>query len=949
MKKNDTKTKQYKKVSGSSSTKSTTKNPAAKRKTAKTNSTSQKSNIPLIICGILLVALLILTFINFGTVITLITAVGIAIIIGIAKLLERAKNKKRQKKVINITLIVLLILGILGLILLSAFLIYITIKAPKFDPKLLDSPEVSIFYDKDGNEFAKLGTEMREKITYDELPEVLIDAIIATEDSRFFQHNGFDAPRFLKASVGQIGGNSDAGGASTLSMQVIKNSFTSTESTGVAGVVRKFTDIYLAVFKLEKNYTKEQIIEFYVNNHFLGGNIYGVQEASLAYFGKNVQDLNLSEAAILAGMFKSPNYYRPNANPKNASERRDTVLYLMQKHGYISKEEKTMAASIPVESLTAESTNASTNEYQAYIDTVASEMEDKYKVNPYVTPVLVYTNMDRGKQEGVNKVMNGESYQWINEKVQAGVSVLDTGSGKILAIGNGRNREGANNFNYATDIKRQPGSTAKPLFDYGPGIEYNNWSTYTPFDDAPYTYSNGRSISNWDNGYFGTLTLRRALSTSRNIPALKAFQQVDNKKVIEFVTNLGIKPEVENGQIHEAHSIGAFTGVSPLEMSAAYAAFSNGGYYNEPYAVSKFEYRETGKTVEHKGKTVQAMSDATAFMISSVLQDVALTGGTPTNVAAKTGTTNYDSNTMKQYGLPNDAVRDSWVIGYTTKTVIGLWYGYDFIDSEYCLRNVPATIQKDKIFLALANNVFEKNKEEFKMPDSVVKLGIVAGSNPPRIAGAGSGSVVYEYFKKGHEPSDADVAQKLATPTNLKASFANGKTSLTWTGVGKLSNDESYGTFGYNVYFNDTLIAFTESTSFSYTTSSPYGTYKVVATYKSYDGAQSDAATYTLKEEVAEDNIETTAISQSAKTTSDSVPTTLSSLVTVKNNGTDVTSQCSNVTISSVSYTDSGGTTTNPTANASAFSNGPGTYSIVYSFVFNGKTYKTNAITFTVT
>ena len=332
-------------------------------------------------------------------------------------------------------------------------------------------------------------------------------------------------------------------------MQVIKNSFTSTEASGIKGLIRKFTDIYLAVFKLEKNYSKEEIIEFYVNNHFLGGNIYGVQEASREYFGKDVTDLNLTEAATLAGMFKSPNLYRPNVNPKNATARRNTVLHLMKLHGYITEKEYKQAKAIPIETLTTEESVATTSDYQAYIDTVIDEVKQKYKVNAYTTPLLIYTNMDRSKQDGVNKVMNGETYSWINDKVQSGVSVLDSSTGKILAIGGGRSKSGANTFNYATQIKRQPGSSAKPLFDYGPGIEYNNWSTYgwqdgddnyKMFDDAPYSYSNGRSISNWDNGYYGTISLRKALATSRNIPALKAFQKVDNSKIIDFVTGLGI-------------------------------------------------------------------------------------------------------------------------------------------------------------------------------------------------------------------------------------------------------------------------------------------------------------------------------------------------------------------------------------------------------------------------
>ena len=810
-----------------------------------------------IACIVACIAILLLCYTTLGIEFTLITAVGIAIIIGVAELLKKVKNQKKKKRIINILLILFLTLGILALIAFSAFCIYVKSQAdPLFKKSKLNTPEVTRLYDSSNEQFAKLGSENREKVTYDELPDILVDAIVATEDSRFFQHNGFDAPRFFKATLGQLIGNSDAGGASTLSMQVVKNSFTDAKAdSGLSGIIRKFEDIYLSIFKLEKEYTKEEIIEYYVNNHFLGGNIYGVEEASKAYFGKSVTELNLSEAAILAGMFKSPNYYRPTVNPDKAEDRRATVLYLMKRHGYITEEEEKLANSIPVDSLTVDGNGEAVSEYQGYIDTVVDEVKEKYGVNPYTTPLLIYTNLDRSKQDAVNSVLNGENYNWINDKVQTGVSVLDSETGKILAIGNGRNigsrtSQTLDQYNYATEIKRQPGSTAKPLFDYGPGIEYNDWSTYTLFTDEPYTYSNGRSIKNWDGGYFGTITLRRALSTSRNIPALKAFQQVDNKKIIEFVTNLGMEPEIENGKIHEAHAIGAFTGTNPLQMSAAYAAFSNGGYYNEPYSVSKIVFRSTGETKEHKSEKKRVMSDATAFMISSVLQDVALTGGTPTNVACKTGTTNYDDNTMSKYKLPSDAIRDSWVIGYSTKTVIGMWYGYDFIDSEYCLRNVPATIQKDKLFNALVKaGAMESNREAFKQPSSVVKVGIAVGSNPPKLAGPG-GSAIYEYFKKGTEPQEVDEGSvTIAKPGNFKVSYSGNTVNLSWSAVnpGNLGKD-SYGAFGYNIYKDNTLIAWTEKTSYSFESSSPYGTYKVVASYKSYSGIQSEAATYTLKE-----------------------------------------------------------------------------------------------------
>ncbi len=849
-----------------------------------TNSTNKRRKLGInikIAIILAIIAILLICYIALGIKYTALVAMLMFIVFGIWFVFTRKGRKRR--KLISIILILFFTLGILCLVGFSVFVIYIKGQAdPKYEKGNLNTLEMSRIYDKDGNEIAKLGSEKREKVTYDELPEVLVDAIIATEDSRFFQHNGFDAPRFIKATLGQLTQGSEAGGASTLSMQVTKNSFTDPlgqASSGVKGIIRKFEDIYITVFMLEKDYSKEQIIEFYVNNHFLGGNIYGVEEASNAYFGKSVSDLNLSEAAILAGMFKSPNYYRPTTNPKNATARRKTVLYLMRKHGYITKEEEEAANAIPVESLTAEIANSNANPYQGFIDTVAEELEEKYGVSPYTTPLLVYTTLDRGRQDAVNKVLSGENYSWIDDRVQAGVAVLESQTGKILAIGNGRNVNSrsqgqARQYNYATQIKRQPGSSAKPLFDYGPGIEYNNWSTYEMFDDSPYTYSNGRSIRNWDGGYFGNITMRRALSTSRNIPALKAFQRVDNEKIKEFVLNLGITPEVcasgykydrannncvnkedKNDTqatiaLHEAHSIGAFTGVSPLEMAGAYSAFSNGGYYNEPYSVNKFVYRQTGVTVEHQGEKKQAMSDSTAFMISSMLQNVELVGGTPSNVACKTGTTNYDESTHNNLNLPYDAVRDSWVVGYSTQTTIGMWYGYDNLTIEsvaqgYVLHQTPAAIQKDRLFLALVySGAMEGNRAPFNAPGSVTQVAVSPNSNPPKLAIPGQ-PAVQEYFKKGTEPTEYDFSNyKLPAPSNLKITDDGTKVTLTWGAVspGSLATGD-HGAFGYNIYKDGVLVTWTDKTTYTYTpTNGVYGTYKVIGTYKSYNDIQTNAA-----------------------------------------------------------------------------------------------------------
>ena len=451
---------------------------------------------------------------------------------------------------------------------------YIIMSAPKFDKQKLYYKEASIIYDKDGQEITRVGSEMRDKVTYDELPQVFIDAIVATEDSRFFEHNGFDLPRFLKASFGQALGKSGAGGASTISMQVVKNNFTSVKQS----ITRKFTDIYLAIFKLEKEYTKEQILEFYVNNPHLGSNSLGVAEAARTYFGKEIGDLNLSEAALLAGMFQAPSAYNPFNYPEKAKARRHTVLYLMERHGYITHEEAQIADSIPIESLINDN-SAIQKPYQGYIDYVSKEVIEKTGYDPMDVPMKIYTNLDKKKQDYINSILDGTIWQWENDLVQTGIAVVDVNTGAILALGNGRNRTDAKTFNLATDISRQIGSTAKPLFDYGPAMEYHNYSTYTPILDDVHTYSDGKQVFNVDGGYKGLLTLRYALGMSRNIPALKTFQQNDNKKVIEFVKSLGIQPEIDGGKIHEAHSIGGFNGASPLQMASAYAAFANGGYY----------------------------------------------------------------------------------------------------------------------------------------------------------------------------------------------------------------------------------------------------------------------------------------------------------------------------------------------------------------------------------
>ena len=776
----------------------------------------------------------------------------------IGRMLDRPKTKGRKK--FKIFLIVFLTLCIAGLVAGGGFLFYIVKNAPDFKQELLKTKEATIIYDSEGKEYAKLGLQIRENIEYKDISEVFIDSLIATEDSRFFQHNGFDLMRFIKAAAGQAIGHGDSGGGSTLTMQLSKNTFTSTD----ASIKRKFTDIYISIFQIEKNYTKEQIIEFYANNHQLGGTIYGVQEASRHFFNKDAKDLTLAEASIIVGMYQAPTSYNPFNRPQAAEKRRNTVLYLMERHGYITSEERKIAASIPVESLLTDTSKA-TNEYQGYIDLVCNEVQTKYGVDPYSTPMLVYTNMVRSNQDGINKIMDGKtSYKWKDEDMQAGIAVVDSTSGKIKAIGAGRNRSGAKNFSYATfdaNSQRQIGSSAKPLFDYGPGIEYNKWSTYTLFDDSPYTYSNGKAMHNVDNAYEGIVTLRHALAASRNIPALKAFQQIDNKKIVDFVTSVGITPEISNGTIHEAHAIGAFTGSNPLSMAGAYQVFSNGGFYYEPYSVSKIIFRDDNKTIEYSSPKVRVLSDSTAYMITDVLKDVlksssgkkATAGLSKDHMAAKTGTTNVDSATTKKMKLPSSIVRDYWIMGYTYDTVVGIWLGYEKLNSKHYLDFYKDGGRRYQILNEVGKACFKHDGKDFVKPSSVISVGIEKGSNPPKLPSSATpaNQIVTELFKKGTEPTEVSTKYlSVGTPTNLSVVEGGGVATFSWSPVSDPGYIEN-GVFGYYVYFNNEKLYFTQNTNYTFSNmSSYYGTYGVSAGYKDTTDSMSPVATYEYKEKV---------------------------------------------------------------------------------------------------
>ena len=909
---------------------------------------------------------------------------------------DKETNPKTKKSLIRKILTILLGLAIIGIFAMMAFMIYIVISTGDFDPEALKNQDQTVVYDKDGKIFATLGDEKRESVSYDDLPQVLIDALIATEDSRFYEHNGVDMARFLKATALNLIGKDDAGGASTLTMQTVKNNLTkkdTLEANKIKKIIRKFQDVYLSVFFMEKKYSKSEILEMYVNDSCLGGRIYGVGEASKYYFGKSVSELSLPEAALLAGMYQAPNKYEPYKHPEAAQKRRSTVLNLMYRHGYITEEEKNMANSVSIESMLAN--NSTVGEYDGYLDTVIQEVKDKTGDDPSLVSMKIYTALDRSIQDGINDVLNGESYSgWVNDKIQAGIAVTNVNDGTIVAIGAGRNRK-AGDWNYATQSYRQPGSTAKPIFDYGPGFEYNDFSTYTLFNDEPWTYTNGPEIGNWDGGYQGLITLRQALSVSRNIPALKAFQQVDKKKIASFVSGLGIdiaySTKDENYQkysnggdnlLNEAYSIGGMSrGVTPLDMAEAYASFANGGYHIETHAVTKIEYRSTGKTVDFTYDKEKVMSDSTAYLMNNVLQyavEYAFNGGARvygSTVAAKTGTSNLSDAECIAKGIPVGSVADLWTVAYTPEYSVALWYGYEKTTKEYYLGSASAP--KDEVMRAVIKTI-PKTTKKWEMPSSVVAVTVEKETWPAKLPSeyTPDDMKVTEYFKKGTQPTEvSDRYAKLPIVTNLKNEKTSDGYKLTWnfkvpnvldetylskyfsnSVFGKQSanylqarlnyNNNTLGGQGFGIYIKNSIgslerIAFVTENEYVYKPTSAGNIDIVVkAEYQNFKANASDEVKTTVKSDGA-------IISQKLKVTFNDNKDTITvekgkyteEGITAKYNGRDVTKNSR----TSITYEISGDSNT-----YKAISNlenainklEAGTYTITYTVTYSNETEK---------
>ncbi|WP_297991040.1 transglycosylase domain-containing protein [Anoxybacillus sp.] len=672
---------------------------------------------------------------------------------------KKQRPRERGRSIMKKIVLIMLLIMTIGMFSGVAAFAWMIKDAPPLDETLLRDPLASIVYDANGQKVAELGQQKRIYVSYNDIPKVLEQAVLATEDARFYEHHGFDIVRFFGAVLANVREGFGAEGGSTITQQVVKLSFLTPEKT----LKRKVQELWLAI-RLEQKYSKHEILEMYLNKIYYSSRAYGVAKAAETYFGKSdLSQLTLPEAALLAGIPQSPNNYNPFTHPEAAEKRRNTVLSLMVKHGFISKEEAEEAKKVPVQSLLTENKQQSDIPYDSFIDQVIDEVTEKTGLDVFTAGLHIYTTLDPNAQSYVEQLLNSNEVIRTNKAdFQAGIAVVDTKTGEIRALGGGRKEEGVTfGFNYATDTRKQPGSTIKPIIDYGPAIEYLKWSTYHQLKDEPYQYSDGTPIKNWDGKYEGQMSMRTALARSRNIPALKALQEVGLERAKEFANKLGMGFD----EVHEAYAVGGVgKGVSPLQMAGAYSAFGNNGVYIEPHAVKKVVFPD-GTEMDLRPEPKAAMKDYTAFMITDMLKTVVQSGtGTAANVpglhiAGKTGTTNYDEKDRRKYGLARGAVPDSWFVGYTPNYTAAIWTGFSKKSSEAYLSKAEQQYAK-QLFKRVISHIDDGSGGDFKQPKSVVKLAIKKGTNPPKLASEHTpkSEITYEYFVRGYE-EPTEVAQ----------------------------------------------------------------------------------------------------------------------------------------------------------------------------------------------
>ena len=654
---------------------------------------------------------------------------------------------------------------------------YYVSSVPKLTENKLQSTNSSRIYDGNGSLIADLGSEKRESASTDEIPITLVNAITSIEDKRFFTHRGIDVYRIMGAAINNLRHNSTQGG-STLDQQLIKLAYFST-NTSDQTLKRKSQEIWLSL-QMERQYTKQEILTFYVNKVYMGNGYYGMKTAAKSYFGKELGDLSVAQAALLAGIPQAPTQYDPYANPDAAKERRNTVLNEMYEDKNISKEEYEQAKATDVSDGLLPLTNKAS--YEPYLDNyikqVIEQVSTEANADIYSAGLDVYTNLDPDIQKYIWNVYNSNDYiAYPDDKFQVASTIIDVTNGRVVAQLGSRHQDEniALGTNQAVQTDRDWGSTMKPITDYAPAIEkrvYTN--TGTTVYDTPYNFpGTSTPVYNWDRKYYGSISLTYAIQQSRNVTAVKALQATGLDYAQSFLKDLGIEyPEMfySNAISSSTTSSDPKYGASSEKMAAAYASFANGGTYYKPSYIKSIKF-EDGSTKSYDSKGVEAMSPQTAYMMNSMLKQV-LTGGTATEAyvpgtinAGKTGTSNYSDDeyyqVQKESGVYTDLiVPDETFVGYNTKYAMAIWTGYENRKTPLYGSDLNIAKQIYGLTSRYLNQMYGAGSKDFDMPSGVYNNGsyvFLTGSSTSNVytgsLGTSSSSSSSDYGKSSDSSS----------------------------------------------------------------------------------------------------------------------------------------------------------------------------------------------------
>ncbi|MCD8027614.1 MAG: transglycosylase domain-containing protein [Erysipelotrichaceae bacterium] len=736
---------------------------------------------------------------------------------------SKNNNHKQTIKMIKIILMVIMI------VIASASIYFgygVIQQVEGFSKDKLLNSETSVQIDQDGNEYYYYGSEgVKKNVEYDDIPQVVIDAVLSAEDSRFFEHNGFDVPRIIKALIGNIAAGGITAGGSTITQQTIKKSY---YPDAQQTITRKVGEVILSIEATSQT-TKEEILELYLNKVYFGSgiNAIGIYAACQYYFGKSVQNITLPEAALLAGAINNPNAYDPFNDLEAATQRRDTVLDLMEYHGYISEKECEDAKSIPVENMLNYNSISSASEYQAYADKVTREVYEKTGYDPTSTPMIITTYIDTDLQSYLYEISTGEAFDFPDEYMQTGASVQETTTGRIVGVLAARDYTAmGTSYAYAADKelalndssynygqRNQPGSSLKPIIAYAAAFEYLDYSTVHYVHDIPYV-SGTYSPSNWDNNYHGDVSITDALVQSWNLAAIntldEVFDAVGTAEVTSYISNFGFDMYEEDMNV--GYAIGSWEyGVTPEEEAGAYAAISNGGTYIEPHTVEKIELLDTGEIIyldeEAQENSVQALSAESAFMIRKVMTDYVAAGSGKYSalnlgyqIGAKSGTSNHSSDSSIS-SLAGKS-KDLWMAAFSPDYSWSVWCGYNYEAQQ--LGYYPTGNTNVEISALIAKYLHKDGLTNSypSQPSGVVKASCISGIYPyvSATSGVPSSRIVTGYFKSNNTPSGSVSGASISSLSEFTAELVNdNQVKVTFSELEQEFNDSGVPTKTYTI------------------------------------------------------------------------------------------------------------------------------------------------------